>query len=69
MIVFDESMDRYSLDIRRILNSDDKPKAVGFLQWHPERQPRIIIRDSVQYLTLAELETCVAELRRRIEKQ
>lgn len=56
MITFDKRMDPFSQEIKR----DHVP--IGFIQWHPGREPQVILHDSKGgYLTRAELRQCEAK--------
>jgi hypothetical protein len=55
MITFHDSMDAHSLDIKR------NGVFIGFLQWHPERDPRIVLMNGnpIQDITLQETKECL----------
>lgn len=53
MITFNRSIDPHSLDIVR--DSED----IGFLQWHPDRDPRIVLHKAGEQLSVWELQACM----------
>jgi hypothetical protein len=57
MLTFHSSMDAHSLDIKR------NGEFIGFLQWHPNRDPRIVLMSlngvSTQELSLQEAKECL----------
>lgn len=55
-----ETADPKALDLCR--NS----KHVGSLQWHPEREPRVVLTEPLGQLTLTEMKELVKELEARV---
>ena len=62
MIDFIPSMDQHSLGIAR------NGKEFGYLQWHKERSPRIVLRNSFDYLTISEMEYCIEKWKEMRER-
>ena len=62
MITVHQTADQYSLEIRRV------GKEIGHIQWHPEREPRIVLDedndDAFPYLTLDEIAATIHEYQR-----
>ena len=54
---FHMGMDENSLEIRR------DGHIIGYLQKHPGHQPRLVIRESYEVLSLTELEDCLNKLK------
>jgi len=48
MINLNLTMDQHSREITR----DGKP--IGYVMWHPQREPRIELSGSMEYLTISE---------------
>lgn len=57
MLSFNHSADPKSLDIVR------KDKPIGFLQWHSEREPRVILFDTFSSLSIEEMQQCINRLK------
>jgi hypothetical protein len=57
MIEFIRSMDPHSLGIAR------DGKEFGYLQWHKDRSPRIVLRNEFDYLTITEMEYCIEKFK------
>lgn len=57
-ITTNQAMDPHSLEIYR-----DK-EHVGYIQWHPNRDPRIVFNEAFGYLSLKELDIVLADYRR-----
>lgn len=55
MITTRDGMDPHSLAIKR------DGQWIGDIQWHPEREPRIVIAESFGHLTLVEIETIIQQ--------
>lgn len=49
MIAINRTMDQHSLEITR------DAKHVGYVQWHPEREPRIVLSTAFEFLTMSEV--------------
>lgn len=69
MLRFLRSADPHSLDIIRVpiySNPIKNGSYIGYLQWHPDRERRIVLRDSgsnlLNELSLSELKQCVENL-------
>ena len=66
MLDFRRTMDPHALDVVRVLCGDrrrsfhDAP-VCGSIQWHKDRPPRLVVRDTDQY-TLDEMKQLVAKL-------
>lgn len=54
MITTHRTMDSHALEIRR------EGKWIGDILWHPEREPRIILREASEHLTLSEIESAIS---------
>jgi hypothetical protein len=66
MIVFQETMDSHSLDVVRDPdpgNPHDFNRKIAMLQWHPDRQPRMVPVHDHSSFTLAEMEEMTAKLK------
>ena len=49
MLKFTHGMDPHSLNIVR------DNKNIGFLQWHSDRSPRVILHEAMEFLSFSEL--------------
>jgi hypothetical protein len=65
MITLKQGMDQYSLEI---LRKGDNPGHVGYIQWHPGRQPRIVLSESFGQLSLPDVERVFAGYRAHRER-
>jgi hypothetical protein len=62
MIVFQLTMDPHSLDIIRLDSiAKDKHEKIGMLQWHSEREPRVVLSRDSDFLTIKEMMDCVSK--------
>ena len=67
MVELKQNMDQHSLEIVRI-QPDGNRKHVGYIQWHPERQPHIVISEAFGSLTLSELDYVLDRYRAHRER-
>jgi len=58
MITIHQSADPHSLQIWRV------GKWIGNIQWHPEREPRIVLNEAFSFLTLDEIAATIHEYQR-----
>lgn len=58
MLEFGLTMDSHSLEIKR------DGKFLGFIHWHPEKEPRIVLHPALSSLTLTEMQACIDRLRK-----
>lgn len=61
MLEFIQSMDPASLTISR------DGENIGFLQWHSNRSPRIILHNKGEHLSLNNLRRCLSVLETKIK--
>ena len=55
-VTFNRDIDQHSLGIVR------DGKQIGFLQWHPYREPRIVLIPALEHITIVETEECLKRL-------
>jgi hypothetical protein len=62
MVEFHESMDGHSLDVSK------QGKGIAYIQWHPEREPRLVWREAFDDLTIDEMRQCLNRLEEEVER-
>jgi len=59
VIALKAGMDPHSREIVRVNNPDDV-EHVGYVQWHPGKEPRIVLSESFSHLTISEVESVLS---------
>lgn len=69
MIKAVSEMDDHSLSLYREAVGETRPRHIGYLHWHGNHrdfgsQPRIVLNEAFGVISIAEIETAMAEYRR-----
>lgn len=65
MVRFHQTMDQHSEDVVRV-NPDGSKTDIADIQWHPEGEPRIVLRENTTFVTMSDMESMLERLKKNV---